>query len=124
MSGFTNQLATDFPAGTGNDIRAPKLHGSPFESRARLVVQCALELLGKRADEVQGDIHLSISVVDFSSEFRRRYAGSHPDLAFRTAATFERARLDRRRLPDLPRVILRQGPPPLSQRQLDHPPQE
>jgi hypothetical protein len=99
-----------------NDLRAPKLHGSPFESRARLVVKCALDILGKHPDETVGDIHLPISVAQFGAEFRRRYAISHPELAFRTAATFERARLDRRRLPDLPRVILRQGPPPQSQR--------
>jgi hypothetical protein len=122
MSEFTNQLVSTFPKAAELEIRAPRQHGSPFLSRARLVVQCALEILGQRADEVHGDIHLSMSVADFSAEFRRRYATSHPDLAFRTEATFERARLDRRRLPDLPRVILRQGPPPLSQRRGDtHP---
>ena len=116
MPNFTNRLVKDSLAATQTDLRAPKLHGSPFESRARMVVQCALDILGKRPEDFAGDIHLPISVAEFSNEFRRRYAGSHPDLAFRTAATFERARLDRRRMPDLPRVILRQGPPPLSQR--------
>jgi hypothetical protein len=119
MGNSTGQVVIDSRTATATDLRAPKLHGSPFESRARMVVQCALDILGKRADEVQGDIHLPISVTEFSTEFRRRYASSHPDLAFRTAATFERARLDRRRMPELPRVILRQGPPPLSQRQGD-----
>ena len=119
MGDSTHQPARDTRSDTATDLRAPKLHGSPFESRARMVVQCALDMLGMRADEVQGDIHLPISVTEFSNEFRRRYASSHPDLAFRTAATFERARLDRRRMPELPRVILRQGPPPLCQRHAD-----
>jgi len=116
MGNLANEPADSQRNAPGTDLRAPKLHGSPFESRARLVVQCALDILGKRPDEVQGDIHLPISVAEFSAEFQRRYAASHPDLAFRTAATFERARLDRRRLPELPRVILRQGPPPTSVR--------
>jgi hypothetical protein len=77
------------------------------------MVDCALALLGKTRAECHGDIHLPLSVAEFSAELRRRYADAHPDLVFRTDATFERARLDRRRLPGLPRVILRQGPPPL-----------
>jgi hypothetical protein len=106
-----------YPPAAEMTNRQQKLQGSPFESRARLVVKCALDILGLAEHEVDGDIHLQISVAEFGAEFQRRYAATHPDLAFRTAATFERARLDRRRMPDLPRVILRQGPPPLSERQ-------
>jgi hypothetical protein len=124
MTVNSNRLVSDLRTDAETDIKVPKLHRSPFELRARLVVECALDLLGQRADEVHGDIRLQISVAAFSSEFRRRYAVSHPELAFRTEATFERARLDRRRLPDLPRVILRQGPPPMSQRHGVQPSQE
>lgn len=91
-----------------------KRRGSPFERRAELVIECALAILGSSRDQQSGDINLPLSVADFSREFHKRYAHSHPELAFRTHATFERARLDRRRLPHLPRVILRQGPPPRS----------
>jgi hypothetical protein len=38
-------------------------------------------------------------------------------MTYRASSTFERARLDRRQLKDLPRVVLRQGPPPKSQSQ-------
>jgi hypothetical protein len=95
--------------------RPVKRHGSPFERRAELVIECALAILGTGRDHQSGDINLPLSVADFSREFHKRYAHSHPELAFRTDATFERARLDRRRLPHLPRVILRQGPPPRSE---------
>ena len=98
----------------GLPIRPLKRRGSPFERRAQLVVECALAILGNRREQQSGDINLPLSVAEFSREFHKRYAHSHPELAFRTDATFERARLDRRRLPHLPRVILRQGPPPRS----------
>lgn len=95
-------------------VPSRKRRGSPFERRAELVVDCALAILGSSRDQQSGDINLPLSVADFAREFHKRYAHSHPELAFRTDATFERARLDRRRLPHLPRVILRQGPPPRS----------
>lgn len=98
----------------GLPVKPLKRRGSPFERRAQLVVECALAILGADREQHTGDINLPLSVADFSREFQRRYSASHPELAFRTDATFERARLDRRRLPHLPRVILRQGPPPRS----------
>jgi len=93
-------------------VRKARRGGSPFERRARLMVECALEILGKTREQCSGDLHLPLSVAQFTLELRRRYAALHPELIYRTDATFERARLDRRRLPDLPRVVLRQGPPP------------
>lgn len=90
--------------------------GSPFERRASLVVKCAMELAGVLPDEVCGDIMLRLSAAEFQRELQRRYGDAHPELAFRSMATVERARLQRDRLPQLPRIILRQGPPPRAQR--------
>ena len=85
---------------------------SVAERRARLVIQCACELQGLDPAAVAEDLHLPISVVEFESELRTRYALTHPDLIYRTDSTLERARLERTRLPHLPRVVLRRGAPP------------
>ena len=82
------------------------------ERRARLVVQCACELLGIDPDTASGDLHLTLSVQEFERELRNRYAATHPQLIYRTDSTLERARLERGRLGPLPRVILRRGAPP------------
>ncbi len=82
---------------------------STTERRARLVVTCACEILGLDPGAQTGEIHLSLSVEEFERELRRRYALTHPDLVFRTDSTLERARLERRGLGSIPRVILRQG---------------
>jgi hypothetical protein len=89
-----------------------KRRSSPFERRATLVVQFALELAGLQPEQLAGDISLPLSAAEFQRELQRRYGEAHPELAFRSSATVERARLQRSRLPHLPRVILRQGPPP------------
>ena len=93
-----------------------KRRNSPFERRATLVVQFALELVGIAPEQAKGDISLPLSAAEFQRELQRRYGDAHPDLAFRSMATVERARLQRTRLPHLPRIILRQGPPPRAQR--------
>ena len=85
---------------------------SVAERRARLVIQCACELMGVPPESATADVHLPISVREFEAELRIRYAQSHPDLIYRTDSTLERARLERARLPHLPRVILRRGAPP------------
>lgn len=82
------------------------------ERRARLVVQCACDLLGIDPGSAATDLRLALSVQQFARELRRRYAATHPDLIYRTDSTLERARLERARLPWLPRVILRRGAPP------------
>ena len=82
------------------------------ERRARLVVQCACELLGVDPATASGDLHLMLSVEEFERVLRERYAVTHPQLIYRTDSTLERARLERARLPRLPRVILRRGAPP------------
>ena len=90
--------------------KAPRLLVS--ERRARLMVRCACELLGLDEASVTTDLQLPMSVAEFELELRARFAATHPDLVYRTDSTTERARLDRSRLPHLPRVILRQGAPP------------
>ena len=85
---------------------------SVAERRARLVIQCACELQGIDPAAAVSDLHLPISVAEFESELRTRYAHSHPNLIYRTDSTLERARLERARLPHLPRVVLRRGAPP------------
>ena len=87
-----------------------------FLRRALLMIQCALELPGATVDPDTGQINLDLSIKQFELELRRRYGKSHPDLVFRADSTFERARLDRHRYKDLPRVVLRQGPPPKAER--------
>lgn len=87
---------------------------TPFERRARLVVQFAQELSGQPANGEGADIRLPLSAAEFQRELVRRYGDKYPDLAFRSEATVERARLQRSKFPDLPRVVLRQGPPPRS----------
>jgi hypothetical protein len=93
-----------------------KRRSSPFERRATLVVEFALELAGLTAGQVRADITLPLSAAEFQRELQRRYGDAHPELTFRSLATVERARLERKRLPYLPRVILRQGPPPRARR--------
>jgi hypothetical protein len=85
---------------------------SVAERRARLVVQCACEMQGIDPATVVHELHLPISVAEFEQALRARYAHSHPNLIYRTDSTLERARLERSRLPDVPRVILRRGAPP------------
>lgn len=81
------------------------------ELRARLVVQCAIDILGKARRHVEGDIYLPLSVDQFLVELRRRFGAMHPDMVYRTNATIERARLGRKPGSTLPRVVLRQGAP-------------
>lgn len=84
---------------------------SVAERRAKLVVQCACEVLG--IDPLASPIllQLRLSVVEFENELRNRFGAAHPDLVFRTDSTLERARLDRRQMPEVPKVVLRQGAP-------------
>jgi hypothetical protein len=84
---------------------------SVAERRAKLVVQCACELLGIEAARASSELHLPLSVVEFETELRNRFGAAHPDLVFRTDSTLERARLDRRGLGGIPKVVLRQGAP-------------
>ena len=98
------------PAKTGRAGYPRRL--SVTERRARLVIQCACEMLGIDPASVASDLFLPISVAEFESELRSRYALSHPDLIYRTDSTLERARLERHLFPQLPRIILRRGAPP------------
>ena len=96
------------------------LQGSSIaERRAALVVRCARELLGDRAP-TSGDLHLPLSVTEFEQVLRERYGSAHPDLVYRTDSTLERARLERRSFPHLPKVVLRQGAPRRAERGRPH----
>jgi hypothetical protein len=84
--------------------------------RAHLVVQCACDLLGIDPLRPPVELHLPLSVSEFEQERRNRFGLSHPELVFRTDSTLERARLDRRGLAGVPRVVLRQGAPARARR--------
>lgn len=92
-------------------VRNARLGSSTAERRARLVVTCACEILGLDPGAHTGEIRLPLSVEEFEQELRQRYALTYPELVFRTDSTLERARLERRGLESIPRVILRQGAP-------------
>ncbi len=92
------------------------------ERRARLVVQCACELLGISVAKAGEELRLPLSVDEFATELHRRYAATHPTLIYRTDSTLERARLARAQFPELPRVVLRQGAPPRDARPAGRPP--
>ncbi len=96
---------------TSDTARNARLGSSTAERRARLVVTCACEILGLDPGTHAGEIRLPLSVEEFEHELRQRYALTYPDLVFRTDSTLERARLERRGLESIPRVILRQGAP-------------
>lgn len=81
------------------------------ESRARLVVRCAVELLGIDEQPRHGELRLPLSVGEFSAELRRCYGKSHPELVLRSDSALERARLCRSGLDGLPKVVLRMGAP-------------
>ena len=114
---MSSSVARQFePVQTSAAGKHSKRRNTPFERRATLVVQFAMELAGIRAGPAAGDITLPLSAAEFQRELQRRYGNQHPDLTFRSLATVERARLQRDRVPHLPRVILRQGPPPRAHR--------
>jgi hypothetical protein len=96
---------------SGDAPRSPRSGGSTAERRARLVVARACDILGIDPNSHSGEIRLPLSVEEFEQELRQRYALTHPELVFRTDSTLERARLERRGLESIPRVILRQGAP-------------
>jgi hypothetical protein len=82
------------------------------ERRARLVVECARELLGEEQSPQESTcLRLDLSVREFEQELHRRYALQHPELVLRSEASIERARLMRQSLDGLPRVQLRLGAP-------------
>ncbi len=80
--------------------------------RARLVVRCATEAIGLETHQSSEPLQLQLSAVEFESLLQSRYGDMHPELVFRTESSIERARLDRTRWPELPKVLLRQGAPP------------
>jgi hypothetical protein len=85
------------------------MHGMVAARRAVLVVRCACEILGLPTIPAEAALHLDLSVKGFAAEIERRYGASHPKLVFRSDSAMERARLDRQRCPELPKVLLRRG---------------
>lgn len=79
--------------------------------RARLVVRCATEVMGKEVHHGAEPLQLQLSAAEFELLLQSRYGKAHPELVLRTESTIERARLDRTRWPELPKVLLRQGAP-------------
>ena len=85
------------------------MHGMVAARRAVLVVRCACEILGLPAIPEVATLRLDLSVKGFAAEIERRYGASHPKLVFRGDSAMERARLDRQRCPELPKILLRRG---------------
>ena len=112
MGDYASAIGLTAMAKLGNGVSGPL---SVAQRRAELVVQCARDLLAGRAP-TQGDLHLPLSVNEFERALRERYGSSHPELVYRTDSTLERARLERRQFPHLPKVVLRQGAPRRSER--------
>jgi hypothetical protein len=92
-------------AGPGGE----SMHGMVAARRAVMVVRCACEILGLPTIPTEPALHLDLSVRGFAAEIERRYGVSHPKLVFRSDSAMERARLDRQRCPELPKVLLRRG---------------
>ena len=76
-----------------------------------LAVEFARQLLGEPESTGAQPLVLCLRVGEFDLLFRERYARRFPDLVHRSQSSLERARLERRNLPHLPRVILKQGAP-------------
>ncbi len=84
---------------------------SVLERRAQLAVEFARQLLGEPETSSGQPLVVCLRVGEFGLLFRERYASRYPDLVHRSESSLERARLERRNLPHLPRVILKQGAP-------------
>ena len=84
---------------------------SVLERRATLAVEFARQLLGEPETSSAKPLVVCLRVGEFDLLFRERYASSYPELVHRSESSLERARLERRKLPHLPRVILKQGAP-------------
>lgn len=79
--------------------------------RADLVVRCACDLLGVSAVPDATVIQLELTVAQFQRALQERYGAQFPRLVFCDEDSIERARLDRSRYPEVPKVMLRRGAP-------------
>jgi hypothetical protein len=79
--------------------------------RAELVVGFACELLGAESVPGDGVIRLEVTVAQFQVALQARYGTQFPRLVYCDEDSIERARLDRKRFAELPKVMLRRGAP-------------
>jgi hypothetical protein len=92
-------------------VKPNRKRQSVLERRATLAVEFARQLLGDAEQPGGKPLVLCLRAGEFQVLFRERYASKYPDLVHRSESSLERARLERRKLPHLPRVILKQGAP-------------
>lgn len=79
--------------------------------RAELVVQFACELLGAGTVPDGSELRLELTVAQFQRALQARYGTQFPRLVYCDEDSIERARLDRSRFADIPKVMLRRGAP-------------
>ncbi|MFO1265507.1 MAG: hypothetical protein U1F67_01075 [Rubrivivax sp.] len=79
--------------------------------RAELVVRFACELLGAEITPDGGELRLELTVAQFQQALQARYGTQFPRLVFCDEDSIERARLDRKRFAEIPKVMLRRGAP-------------
>ncbi len=81
------------------------------KQRAELVVRFACELLGLENAPPGGQLKLELTVAQLQQTLQARYGTQYPRLVYCDEDSIERARLDRTRFPELPKVMLRRGAP-------------
>ena len=79
--------------------------------RAELVTRFACEVLGLEAVPPGGVLQLDLTVVQLQQALQERYGTQFPRLVYCDEDSIERARLDRKRFAELPKVMLRRGAP-------------
>jgi hypothetical protein len=79
--------------------------------RAELVVNFACELLGAGNAPDGVELKLELTVAQFQQALQARYGTQFPRLVFCDEDSIERARLDRSRFSEIPKVKLRRGAP-------------
>lgn len=84
--------------------------------RAELVARFACELLGldgqmRDGQMRDGELKLELTVAQFQQALQARYGTLFPRLVYCDEDSIERARLDRSRFADVPKVKLRRGAP-------------
>jgi hypothetical protein len=95
----------------GRTMMARNTRSGTARLRADLVVRCACDLLGVAAVPDTTVIRLELTVLQFQQALQERYGAQFPRLVFCDEDSIERARLDRTRFPEVPKVMLRRGAP-------------
>jgi hypothetical protein len=79
--------------------------------RAELVTRYACELLGLETIPPSGVLRLDLTVAQLQAALQERFGTQFPRLVYCDEDSIERARLDRTRFPEIPKVMLRRGAP-------------